>query len=222
LADSSRQTAWQGQSVVVCALGSGTAGEWPHILRGVSYVTGIESRGVPQATEASDQQSFIERGVPGIQLFTGAHADYHRPEDTADRIDAAGLVKVATFAKEVVAHLTERPEPLTVAIAGPGTTATTAAPLEPSAPRRRVSFGLVPDFGFAGPGVRAASVVPGSPTEAAGLKDGDVLLLVEQTRIESLAGFSEVLRTLAPGQTVQVVVGRGGDEIHLSVTLAAR
>ena len=70
--------------------------------------------------------------------------------------------------------------------------------------------------------MRAASVVPGSPAEAAGLKEGDILLVVEQTRVESLAGFSEVLKTLAPGQTVQVVMGRGENEIHLSVTLAAR
>jgi hypothetical protein len=37
-----------------------------------------------------------------------------------------------------------------------------------------VSFGSIPDFAFAGPGVRIGGVVAGSPAEKAGLKEGDV------------------------------------------------
>ena len=93
-------------------LGTGTADEWPHVFRGVSFVTGIESKSVPGSAEGSDQWSFIEKGVPGVQLFTGTHEDYHRPGDTPDEVDAAGLVKVATFVKEAVSYLAaEREEP---------------------------------------------------------------------------------------------------------------
>jgi len=100
----------------VLVLGADTASEWPHIFRGGSFVTGVESQAVSGSYEASDQRSFIEQGVPAVQIFTGPHADYHRPTDTADRVDAAGLVKVATLVREAIAYLGERPTPLTVTI----------------------------------------------------------------------------------------------------------
>ena len=46
---------------------------------------------IPDALESSDQKSFIERGVPAVQIFTEPHADYHRPGDTADKMDGPGL-----------------------------------------------------------------------------------------------------------------------------------
>ena len=67
---------------------------------GAGFVTGVEGRMIPDALESSDQRSFLEKGVPAVQVFTDPHADYHRPGDTADKIDGAGLVKVATYVKE--------------------------------------------------------------------------------------------------------------------------
>jgi predicted metalloprotease with PDZ domain len=180
-------------------------------------VTGIEGRIIPDGLESSDQKSFIDRGVPAVQIFTDPHADYHRPGDTAEKVDGAGLVKVATYVKEGIAYLGERPQPLTNTIAsmkgGP-----TAAP----AGGRRVSFGTMPDFAFAGPGVRVTSVVPGSPAEKAGVRESDVILQVDGKDVADLAGYSAILRALSPGQTVAVVLSRGGAEQHLSVTVVER
>ncbi|MGD2112179.1 MAG: M20/M25/M40 family metallo-hydrolase, partial [Gammaproteobacteria bacterium] len=94
------------------ALGTGTAREWSHILRGAGYVTGVPVTPVADDIGSSDQTSFIGAGVPAVQLFSGAHADFHRPGDTADRIDSAGLVKTAQVLKEVVAYLAVRPQAL--------------------------------------------------------------------------------------------------------------
>ena len=111
----------------ITALGTGTATEWQHIFRGASFVTGVESRSVPESIESSDQVSFTEQNVPAVQIFTAAHADYHRPSDTADKIDVAGLAKVAAFVREGIAYLAERPEPLTNTI-------------KPAARRRAAAF----------------------------------------------------------------------------------
>jgi aminopeptidase N len=211
------------------ALGTGTATEWQHIFRGASFVTGVESRNVPESMESSDQMSFIEKGVPAVQIFTAAHADYHRPTDTADRIDVPGLAKVATFVKEGIVYLAERPEPLTVTIksaAGPATAAAPAAAQPaaagPPGTARRVSFGTVPDFAFEGPGVRVSGLVPDSPAAKAGIKEADTVLTIDGKPIANLQGFSDVLRTLAPGQTVQVVISRAGKQQTVAVTLAER
>jgi S1-C subfamily serine protease len=108
-----------------------------------------------------------------------------------------------------------------------GATAAPALPAPagpPAAPAtgRRVSFGTMPDFAFAGPGVKVAGITPGSPAEKAGVKEGDVLLKVDGQDVANLQGFSGILRGLTPGQTVKVVLGRGGQEQTLDVTVVER
>lgn len=212
------------QDQKLSVIGTSTASEWPHIFRGASFVTGVESRAIPEAMQASDQASFVTVGVPAVQIFTGAHADYHRPTDTVDRIDGAGLVKVATFVKEGVTYLAERAEPLTNTIAAAGGGAGSVPPASGTAAPsgRRVSFGSVPDFTFQGPGVRVAGVVAGSPAEKAGLKEGDVVLALDDKPVSNLQGFSALLATLKPGQTVTAKVTRQGTTLSIAVTLAER
>ena len=209
----------------ISVLGTGTATEWQHIFRGAGFVTGIESRNVAESLQSSDQVPFVERGIPAVQIFTGAHGDYHRPTDTADKIDAAGLVKVATFVREGVAYLTERPERLTVTISS-APSSPAAAPSQPpgagQAQGRRVSFGTVPDFAFQGPGVRAEGVADGSPAQKAGIQAGDVILRVDDKAVANLQEFSNLLRALQPSQTVTVLLRRGDQERTLKVTLAER
>ena len=80
----------------------------------------------------------------------------------------------------------------------------------------------MPDFAFAGPGVKVAGVTPGSPAENAGVKEGDVLLKVNDEDVANLPGFSGILRGLTPGQTVKVVLSRGGTKQTLEVTVVER
>ena len=215
----------------VSVIATGSASEWQHIFRGAGFVTGVEGRMIPDALESSDQKSFIDKGVPAVQIFTDPHPDYHRPGDTADKIDGPGLVKVATFVKEGIVYLGEREQPLTNTIASmkggggaapaPGAAAG-GPPAGGAGQGRRVSFGTMPDFAFAGPGVKVAGVTPGSPAEKAGVKEGDVLLRVNDQDVANLQGFSGILRGLTPGQTVKVVLSRGGQEQTLDLTVAER
>ncbi len=199
--------------------GTATADEWQHIFRGSEYVTGVKSKIVPGAAEGSDQASFIEKGIPSVQIFTGAHVDYHRPSDTADKIDDAGLVKVATFVKEAVVYMLAREEPLTIRIEG--TTAQT--PKRPAATGgRRVSFGTVPDFAYQGNGVMIDSLVADSPAEKAGLLAGDILIALDGKDIADLRAFSNFLKTLSPGQSVKVTVDRNGERVSATVIVKAR
>ncbi|MEZ5976568.1 MAG: M20/M25/M40 family metallo-hydrolase, partial [Planctomycetota bacterium] len=187
---------------------SGSADEWQHIFRGAGFVTGVPNQLVPQMSEGSDQVPFLEAGIPAVQLFTGAHTDYHRPGDTIDKVDARGLVSVCAFTKEAVTYMLDREEPLTVTIPGHG-----AAPVPAAGGGRRVSFGSMPDFGFGGPGVRLEGVTEGAPAALAGLQAGDIVLEIAGTEIDDLKGFSELLKTLQPDQTVDVLYTRDGKEL---------
>ena len=208
-------------------LGTGTASEWQHIFRGAGFVTGVESRNIPESIQASDQVSFIRKGVPAVQIFAGAHADYHRPSDTADKIDHPGLVKVATFVREGVVYLAERAEPMTVTIAAP-------SPASRARRRERPSQAAAADgrsarelrdrarFRLRGAGRACDRPGAGSAAEKAGIQAGDVLTALDGKPIANLQGYSELLKTLTPGQTVRVTVLRQGKELTLEATLGER
>ncbi|MGH7393468.1 MAG: M28 family peptidase, partial [Candidatus Rokuibacteriota bacterium] len=69
----------------------------------------LDARGAPHAP--SDHMRFYETGTPVLFFYTGAHADYHRPTDTADRINAVGMARIAAMASRVVARLAGAPRP---------------------------------------------------------------------------------------------------------------
>ena len=79
----------------VSVLATGSASEWQHIFRGAGFVTGVEGRMIPDALESSDQKSFIDRGVPAVQIFTDPHAGLpparrHRRQDRRPRAREGG------------------------------------------------------------------------------------------------------------------------------------
>ena len=208
----------------VTVLGTSTAAEWPHIFRGAGFVTGVEGQYPPTGWEASDQATFIGKGRPAVQIFSGPHTDYHRPGDTADRIDFPGMVKVAAFTREAVAYLADRKDPMTVTIASAPAPAEGGAAGRPpaAAGAKRVSLGTVPDFSFGGPGVKLEGTVPGSAAEKAGLVKGDVVLKVGAIPVNDLRGLSEALKVLKAGDVAPVVYAREGKETTVSVTLGER
>lgn len=194
-------------------LDGGSASEWVHIVRGIGFTAGVAAQLASEGGGASDQAAFLEVGIPAVQLFAGPHADYHRASDTADKVEAASLVDAAVVAREMVAYLADRKEPLT------GTTA--AAPSTSTGPRR-ASLGIVPDMSFGGPGVRIDGLIDGSPAAAGGLRKGDVLVRFEGAAVNDLRGYSEMLKTKQAGDRASIVIVRDGQELALDVKLAER
>lgn len=202
--------------------GGTSATEWRFIFLGITAVTGIQTELVMQAVNASDHTAFAEVGVPSIHLFGSAHGDYHRPGDTAERIDPASLVKAASISKEVVEYLSTRPEPLTSTL-GSGQQAAAPAQSERRAGGgRRVSTGSMPDFTYAGKGVKITSVAEGSAGAAAGLKAGDIITGFGGAPVSDLRAYTTELGKYAPGDAVSVMVTRDGEEVELELMLTAR
>ncbi len=197
-------------------LGTGSASEWVHIFRGAGYVTGVNLQSVADDFGSSDQRAFIDADIPAVQFFSGAHADYHSPNDSADKIDYAGLVKVASVLKEAVEYMASREEPLTVTLEN-------AKPQSAKpADGRRVSLGSVPDFTFPGPGVKITGTIPGSPAAVAGLKTGDIITKIGEYEIADLRGLSHALKAHKPGDAVKIIFKRGEKEMVKEVVLKER
>jgi aminopeptidase N len=196
-------------------LGTDSSKEWVHIFQGAGFVSSVDIDTISAELDSSDQKSFQEAGVPAVQLFSGPNTDYHRSTDTVEKIDADGLVKVASVAKEAVAYLAEREHPLTTEKASviAGSSAKT---------ERKVSMGTIPDFSYEGNGFRLSGVVAGSPAEAAALKEGDIIVKMNGTTIEGLKDFSDILKTLHPGDKASIVYLRDGKELFIEVEVRAR
>jgi len=64
--------------------------------------------------ERSDQYSFGKRGVPVVFFFSGFHADYHQPTDSADKIKFAKNIRVARLAYSLAFEVANRPDRLRV------------------------------------------------------------------------------------------------------------
>jgi aminopeptidase N len=198
-------------------LSSNSAREWKFIFMGAGYVTGVESEMVTQDLDASDERSFIAVGVPGVQFFAGAYEDYHKPTDTPDKIDGAGLVKVATVAREAILYLADREGALTFQ----GQVATEAKKPQTTG-ERRVTTGSIPDFEYSGPGVRIADRSPDSPAAKAGLQKGDVILKIGKYEVTNLREYSDALKNFQPGDIVEVTFSREGKNQITKIELIAK
>jgi aminopeptidase N len=207
----------------VTVFGAGSARELPFIFMGAGAATGIPVQTSAQDLGGSDDRAFVEAGVPAVQLFASTAEDYHRPSDTADKIDYAGLGKVAAILKEAVDYLAERAEPLHFSGSAPAA----AAPAPLASERgvgatRRAATGIVPDMTDRGDGVRVGGVQPGSGAEAAGIKPGDRLLALGGVKTSSLKALADALRELQPGQTVEVEFARDAAMLHGTLRLGER
>jgi S1-C subfamily serine protease len=70
-------------------------------------------------------------------------------------------------------------------------------------------------------GVLVGQVVDGSPADQAGIKEGDVILKVDGTAVESPETLGELIRAKSDGELVNIQLQRGEETRIATVTLAA-
>jgi hypothetical protein len=167
----------------------------------------------------SDHTSFHARGVPVLFLFTGAHADYHRPTDDAYQLNFQGLSRVAAVATALVRAIGDadvRPTAVKTSPAG-------RLPEPGEGHSYGTSMGTIPDFGATEQsGVVLSGVRPGSPAEAAGVRAGDRLVEAGGVELKDLYDLTFVLRAHRPGEEIELVWRRGVETLRAKVRLEAR
>jgi hypothetical protein len=159
----------------------------------------------------SDHASFYAKKVPVLHIFSGTHTDYHRPSDTADKINYEGMVRIARLVTEAVRDLATAPQrPAYVEVAS-RTFARGGGD--------RPYFGSIPDFGRTAKGYAISGVAKDSPAAKGGLQGGDLIVRIGDSAVADLEDFDSALRKHKGGDTVTVVVLREGAEVPLPVTL---
>jgi hypothetical protein len=158
----------------------------------------------------SDHQSFYIRDVPVLFFFTGTHDDYHKPSDTAEKINSAGTSRVAAFVRDIALAIADEPQRIAFT--------KVKAESRPAGRGFRVYLGTVPSYGDSNDGLKLDGVRPGSPAEKAGLRAGDVIIKIGNLPIKNVYDYTYALGELRAGEEITVVIRRDGREQTLRIT----
>lgn len=188
--------------------GVGTAPEWVDLVTAVNddrynFQLIRDSTGMGP----SDHTSFYLAQIPVLYFHTGVHDDYHKPDDTADKINYKGEAEVLSY----VYQLIEKTESIGK-MKYLETKNTTS-----DRPRFKVTLGITPDYSWQNTGVRLDGVADGKPAKKAGMQAGDIILSIGQFATHSMHDYMKVLGHYNPGDVVDAVILRGEDKITLKL-----
>ncbi|MBL8920147.1 MAG: M20/M25/M40 family metallo-hydrolase [Myxococcaceae bacterium] len=192
-------------------LGVESAPEWRALVDAACDASRLKCSASGDGYGPSDHVSFYSAGLPVLHFFTGAHGDYHKPSDSADKLNAGGAAKVA----EVVGALVKGSGPAKL------TYTKFPAPVRGDARSFNASLGTVPNYGGGLPGVKGVlldDVRPGGGADKAGMKRGDVIVKLGKYEVGSVEDLMFVLTQAKPGETVKGTVVREGKPLELEVT----
>lgn len=186
--------------------GVGTSPQWLPNIEAVacdsfSYTTTESGIG------PSDHTSFYLNKIPAIHLFTGAHEHYHKPSDDVEIINPEGIVYLVDFMVDLVDALADDTITFTE----------TKAEESRRAPKFSVTLGVMPDYSFAGPGMRIDGVIDDRPAQAAGMQKGDIVLQLGDISIDGMQGYMRALAAFKKGDRVRAIVVRDGEQLELTV-----
>ncbi len=189
--------------------GYGTSPEWSSLIgtknKKSSFVIKIDSSG----TGPSDHTSFYRKDVPVLFFFTGLHADYHKPTDDFDKINYTGELNIVNYIFSLIEK--ENKENHRLAFTKTRETQTTTSS------RFSVTLGIMPDYTFAGTGVRVDGVSEGRPAQKAGLQTGDIIMQLGNYNVTSLENYMEALGKFKKGDTAVLKIKRGNETIEKQV-----
>lgn len=201
--------------------GARSAKEFPALLDSLNWYAGFDLKAQGDGYGPSDQSSFYAAKRPVLHLFTDLHEDYHRTTDDWQKVNLDGLKRVADFTLGLVTALANRHLPLTFQdLPAPLPSQATALPV--ITPGYGAYLGTVPDMTGAPGGVRLVGVRAGSPAERAGLRGDDIITQIGGTDTPDLQAMTDALRGHRPGDTVDIIVRRGGGVTTLRAKLGIR
>lgn len=189
--------------------GYGTSPEWASLVnmknRKSPFVIKVDSSG----TGPSDHTSFYRKDIPVLFFFTGLHADYHKPTDDFDKINYKGELEVVNYVYSIIEKENKTKQKIVFT--------KTRETQSMSSTRFSVTLGIMPDYTFAGTGVRVDGVSDGRPAQKAGLQTGDVITQLGEYSVSSLENYMEALGKFKKGDTTTVKFVRGKDNKETQV-----
>jgi C-terminal processing protease CtpA/Prc len=194
---------------------TGTSAMWPRLLEQANIAAGFDLVLQEDPYQPTDVSSFNQAGVASLAFFTGAHVDYHKPSDTAEKINYEDLDRIAAFAGAIARRLLDMDEAPTFTKVEQKTDTGGRAGL-------RLFTGTIPDYATDVKGLLLGGVIGGGPAEQAGLQKGDVIVEIAGQSIANIYDYTYALELLKIGQPAKVVYMRGSERRETTLTPAAR
>lgn len=169
----------------------------------------------PDGYGPSDHAAFYGKDIPVLFITTGAHEDYHTPDDMASRINYNGVEQVIDFTADLVAVLSDMP----------------VAPVFREAGSRKesgnygrnlkVTLGIMPDVSGAetSGGMKVEGTRKDGPAASAGMLKGDIITAINGMPVTNIYDYMSRLGKLKPGEVVNVEVIREGKKEVLIIQL---
>jgi len=194
---------------------TGTSPAWGRLIEQANVAAGFDLQLQEDPYQPTDVATFNGAGIPSLSFFTGTHTDYHKPSDTADKIDYEDLDRVVEFAAAIVRRLAAGDAPQFTKV---------EQKMQPGGGRAgvRVFTGTIPDYAADAKGLLLSGVIGGGPAEQAGLRKGDVIVEIAGQTIANIYDYTYALDVLKIGQPAKVVYLREGKRMETTLVPAAR
>lgn len=162
----------------------------------------------------SDHSSFYGKQIPVLFFFTGTHLDYHKPTDTAEKINYVGLRRVNHFVRDIIVNIDETEKRPTYTVAKSSNTGGRTG--------FSISLGTIPTYADSTDGMVLDGVRDNSPASRAGLKAGDKMIRLAGKEVKNVYDYTAILGEMKPDVEYEVVVIREGETLTLKITPVKR
>lgn len=194
--------------------GVGSATEWPALTEKISINSPVSLALTNDPYLPTDSMSIYLGEIPSITFFTGAHTEYHTPNDRPDTLNYPGILNsikvIQSFSDQIV--LEEKNVLTYQKVEG-----NSGQKLEGRS--FRIFLGTIPDYSQEGVrGVRISGAAKDSPAEKAGLKSGDVIFEFDQTKIENIYDYVYMLQSVKPNIKTKIKILRESKNLELDIT----
>jgi hypothetical protein len=196
--------------------GAGSSPSWTAVAASANVDGALKITVQNDPNLPTDSSSFNLAGVPTLSFFTGSHEDYHRPTDTADRVDTAGIDRIVRYATTIVSRVADASDPPAFVKVEPQTRGRGARD------GIRLYTGTIPDYGSETKGLLLGGVSAGGPAEQAGLQKGDIIVEIAGQSIANVYDYTYALDLMKPDAPVKVLYRRGNETRETTLTPRAR
>jgi hypothetical protein len=194
---------------------TGTSPIWGRVLERANVAAGFELVVQPDPYQPTDVATFNQAEVASLSFTTGAHTDYHKPSDSAEKINYEDLDRIAEMAAGIVRAIGDSEQ-------APQFTKVDQPVSRGSIAGVRVTTGTIPDYATEVKGLLLGGVTGGGPAERAGLMKGDIIVEIAGQTIANIYDYTYALELLKVDTPVQVVYTRNGERRETTLTPAAR
>ena len=162
----------------------------------------------------SDHSSFYAKQIPVLFFWTGTHEDYHKPSDTADKINYEDEARILSLVWRVVHDIDSNDKRPGYTVAKSESTGRSTG--------FRVYLGTIPNYADSSDGLLLDGVRDDSPASKAGIKAGDKIVKLAGREVHNVYDYTYALGEMKAGQEYEVELLRGGERLKLKITPAAR